>query len=143
MSIIGVKDHFQMNSLLTLLLLCTNLKKIHVNNHKNLCHQMYCLKFGSKCQIPLFRNLKEVGFKRKRKLKRKFFLDLVFFIFYTNTTHFAFSFFFFEIFSLCLLKTTKKKKKKEIKMVIVMWEEREMIKKMMNFFIIIMKCNIK
>ena len=58
-----------MNSSLTLLLLCTNLKKIHVNNHKNLCHQMYCLKFGSKCQIPLFRNLKEVGFKRKRKLK--------------------------------------------------------------------------
>ena len=131
-----------MNSLLTLLLLCTNLKKIHVNNHKNLCHQMYCLKFGSKCQIPLFRNLKEVGFKRKRKLKRKFFLDLVFFIFYTNTTYFAFSF-FFKIFSLCLLKTTTKKKKKEIRMVIVMWEEREMIKKMMIFFIIIMKCNIK
>ena len=63
-----------MNSSLTLLLLCTNLKKIHVNNHKNLCHQMYCLKFGSKCQIPLFRNLKEVGFKRKRKLKRKLWL---------------------------------------------------------------------
>jgi len=31
---------------------------------------MYCLKFGSKCQSPSFRNLKGVGFKRKRKLKR-------------------------------------------------------------------------
>ena len=102
-----------MNSSLTLLLLCTNLKKIHVNNHKNLCHQMYCLKFGSKCQIPLFRNLKVVGFKRKRKLKRKFFLHLVFFIFYTNTTHFAFSFYFYFFFMSLEDNKKKRKEKKE------------------------------
>ena len=103
-----------MNSSLTLFLFCTNLKKIHVNNHKNLCHQMYCLKFGSKCQIPLFRNLKEVGFKRKRKLKRKFFLHLVFiFIFYTNTTHFAFSFFFFFLFFMSLEDNQKKNEKRK------------------------------
>ena len=34
-----------------------------------MCHQNYCLKFGSKWQTPSFRNLKEVGCKRKRKLK--------------------------------------------------------------------------